>query len=517
MSDIIIIDGQGNSISTEEFADISATPQIVSEAIASRATDPGFSASTAYLPNPDPVLKKSGQDIEVYEDMLADAQVWHSFEKLCGGAQRHRYEIRQGKMDNRAYDFLRDFFADFKWNSFVEAVLRARMFGYQPLEISWAQTSDGFVVPASVDVIAHRRIKFSAKDNSPLLITKDEKEGIWKPEWDNSFLFPRYHSTRDNPYGTPALSRCFWNVVAKRGGMKFWMTFIEKYGTPWFVIYAPSSATKTQKEELLAAGKKAIRDAVLVLPDNVRHELVHAQGTGSTDMHDKFLQYHDKQISKAITSEALAGDNSGVGSYASSNTAESILDTAIAACVELVTESAKELAKKIEILNFGTGVVGQFDAYDPTFTNKGVAELDKILFGIGVKPTAQYIAKTYKRSDTDFTIVDMQSNPDAGILQSQNSEFAANAADTSGLEQEAIDELAETLFEDTTGNHKMMELVLKPIVDFIDGTESFESAQQGLAKIFPEMKTDKLEQMFLRLMLTAQTWGKETSQNDAED
>ena len=111
----IIIDTQ-NGQDALEFADDGLNP-----AIASRATDPDFSATTAYLPNPDIVLDKMSEKISIYDSLMADDEVWTSFEKLTGGAKRHRYELIQGKLDKKVYQMLKGYFDEFKWTTFIEA------------------------------------------------------------------------------------------------------------------------------------------------------------------------------------------------------------------------------------------------------------------------------------------------------------------------------------------------------------------------------------------------------------
>ena len=44
------------------------------------------------------------------------------------------------------------------------------------------------------------------------------------------FLVPRQDASYANPYGFPDLSMCFWPTVFKRGGLKFWVKFGEKFG-----------------------------------------------------------------------------------------------------------------------------------------------------------------------------------------------------------------------------------------------------------------------------------------------
>lgn len=500
MSNIVIVDSKGEHVE-HEFEG-----EAVSPAIASRQTDPDFDAALAYLPNPDMILEKMGEKISIYKSMLADDEVWSSFEKLCDGAKRHKYELRQGKLDDKTFQMLTDYFDEFKWTGFIEKVLLARMFGFQPLEILWHTTEAG-ILPKSIEARPQARFLFSPVDNSPLLITKDFKEGTWKPEWNNSFLFPTYHGA-ESPYGTAVLGRCYWNVVAKRGGIRWWTAFLEKYGTPWLVLHHAGKLEDTDKKALFDAGKAAIRDAVLLIPENVRAEILESSGKSqSTGAHESFLLYHDKKISKVITSESMTSSNNGTGSYAASQTAESLLDTAINSCVELVTETAEDLARLIEMINFGTGAVITFDSFDPMFTNMGLVNRDKELFAFsGRKPSDTYLQRAYKMQPEDFMPVSTAEPAPEPQTFSGESKLPPD--------QVAIDKLGDTVFNDTKTNQAAIQKMIEPVMKYINGEETFAGAQSKLSAQFPKMDTEEIQKLIYKLLATGKLWGQISAVNE---
>lgn len=81
------------------------------------------------------------------------------------------------------------------------------------------------------------------------------------------FLLAR-QETYANPYGFMNLSMCFWPTVFKRGGLKFWVTFTEKYGTPWLVGKQPRGTPGPEVDALLDKLEAMIQDAVAAIPDD---------------------------------------------------------------------------------------------------------------------------------------------------------------------------------------------------------------------------------------------------------
>ncbi len=502
-----IVDIYGKPIELD-FAGESTTP-----AIAGYGSDPDYTATTVYMPNPDATLAKMGEKIAVYDSMMDDAKVWSSFEKLCDGAKRYKYEVRQGKLDDKTYQIIKDYFDTMKWNLFVESVLRARLYGYQPIEIVW-EDRDGVILPKALEVRPQSRFVFKAEDGSPLLITKDEKDGIWKPEWDNSFIFPKYHATK-SPYGTAVLSKCFWNVVAKRAGVKWWMTFLEKYGTPWLLMFAGQNATDDDMKKLAAAGEKAIRTAVLVMKEGNRTEIVEStQKSQSTDAHKSFIDFHNEEIGIAITSENLTSTNNGAGSYAASQTAESILDTAINSCVELITETAEELTRKIITVNTGVFSVVTFNSYDPQYINMGLVQRDKVLKEIGVNFTPEYVAREHKLQLTDFTMVSTEAAPPTPepITPEAKVEFAGKT--DMPPDQVEIDRLGDSVFKNSELNQKLLKKMTEPVMDFVSGADSFEDAEKKLAKIYPKMDSKGIQTLVYKLLATARIVGEMSAGNE---
>ena len=91
----------------------------------------------------------------------------------------------------------------------------------QPLEVVWRRDGTS-TVPDRVVGKPVEWFVFAAEDNSLRLRTKANLIlGEELPP--KKFLLARYNATYDNPYGERVLSRCFWPVAFKKGGMARWL------------------------------------------------------------------------------------------------------------------------------------------------------------------------------------------------------------------------------------------------------------------------------------------------------
>ncbi|MCZ6127734.1 DUF935 family protein, partial [Escherichia coli] len=69
-----------------------------------------------------------------------------------------------------------------------------------------------------------------------------------------------------------------WPVAFKKGGMKFWLRFAEKFGSPWVIGKHPRGANDAEIEKLLDSMEQMVEDAVAAIPDDSSIELKAADG-----------------------------------------------------------------------------------------------------------------------------------------------------------------------------------------------------------------------------------------------
>lgn len=114
-------------------------------------------------------------------------------------------------------------------------------------------------------------------------------------------MVPRQDATYDNPYGFPDLSMCFWPVTFKKGGMKFWVRFAEKYGSPWVIGKHPRGTAQGEIDLLLDSMEAMVEDAVAAIPDDSSIEIKEAAGKAdSSDIYQNLITLARSEISIAL-------------------------------------------------------------------------------------------------------------------------------------------------------------------------------------------------------------------------
>jgi phage gp29-like protein len=372
----------------------------LSSIIASRERSIDFmSAFSLYLPDPDPILKKAGKDIKVYRDLLSDAHAGACALSRKAGVKSLEWELDRGKSKSKQAKLITDLFANLDLDRIIGEILDAAMFGYAPIEIIWEKAGK-YILPSDLAGKPPEWFNFST-DNELQFRTKEKWTG--EPVPPRKFLLPRYNPTYDNPYGERVLSRCFWPVTFKRGGIKFWVVFTEKYGMPYAIGKHPRGANEQERNDMLNMLERMVQDAIAVIPDDSSVDFLEA-GTrsASADIYEKLLTFSNMEISKAILGQTLTTEMQSVGSYAAAQVHLEVREEIVDADKRLVENTLNTLIRWIYEINFSDSGFPMFSMYEEEDVDKTLAERDKILVDSGVKFTRQYWLRTYKFDEEDI-------------------------------------------------------------------------------------------------------------------
>jgi phage gp29-like protein len=188
----------------------------------------------------------------------------------------------------------------------------------------------------------------------------------------------------------------FWPVWFKRQGITFWLTRLDKFGSPTAVGKYPSGTLKPDQDTLLNALAAISQDAGIAIPDGMVIELLEAAGSGEAG-YERMIRYMDEQISYCILGDS-SGDKGSGGALASAAITRNEVR------LELVQFDSDMLSATLN-----STLIKWISEYNvpganpPTVWRKIVepedikirAERDKNLFGMGMKPSANYIAENY--------------------------------------------------------------------------------------------------------------------------
>lgn len=442
----------------------------ITEELATRKRALNFYSLANILPDPDIVLRKQGKDVKIYKELLCDPHVYACVQSRKSGVLSLEWDINRGlDKDENAQD-LENLLKKLDIRKIINDILDATLYGFQPLEIMWKKDKSGYIMPERVVAKPPEWFCFD-DDNNLKFRTKENYFGEIVPE--KKFLLAQNNPSYNNPYGERTLSRVFWNVTFKKGGLKFWVVFTEKYGMPHLIGKHPRGATKEETNTLADMLEDMVQDAIAVIPDDSSVEIQEANKSSSAEIYEKLIDKMNTEISKAILGQTLTTEIGSTGSYAAANTHMQVRQDIIDSDKKLVESTINQLITWIYELNYPSADIPVFELYEPEDVDLTLAQRDKILFDTGVKFTKDYFIKAYGLEDEDFDIredVVTPANPNFKEFRQEDVPVVEG--------QKQIEDLYKFLTE--TQLSKNAQKMLSPLISLLDNCDSYEEAYELL-------------------------------------
>jgi len=377
--------------------------------IATRQTSYDFISFMGSLPNPDPVLKKMGASIQVYEDLRYDSRVSAVVSSRKSAVASMEWRVTGG--DQSGVDFYTELFSTYPMHDIIVEMLDAPLYGYKPFEIIWIKDGN-LIIPTEFVGKPSRWFTYDDENRLRFLSAANWSQGVLVP--DNKFIVARNNPTYDNPYGLPALSACFWPVTFRKTGLKYWTIFLEKYGMPFLLGKAPEGAKKAEIEDVADMLQKMVQDAIAVVPSEYEVSIEEAaEGKGKdSSMHKAYLDFMDMEIAMAIIGTNLTTEVQG-GSLAASSSHMEVREDIIEADKIIVEQAFNELIRKTNYLNFASKDIPVFEMYQEEKVDVVRSTRDVNLSKTGVKFSKKYFEKNYSLQDEDFELTEATLNEGA--------------------------------------------------------------------------------------------------------
>lgn len=499
----------------------------------------GYVGFFNYLPDPDPILRKLGTDQSVYKDLMADEQVAAMVMRRKNLTKSLNWDLDYGEgATDKEMELCRFTLKVLQENGckikdLISQSLNPIMYGYSPFEIIYEKIGN-YILPIRVQEKPREYFVFDG-ENQLRLRTIDNYDGIVvrgkdaDPKIAAKFILLQNEATYENPYGDKAISRCFWPVTFKRGGMRFFATFIEKYGMPFIFGKLPRGAKPEDHYDLMSKLSNMIQDAVGTGPDDSSIQILEPKGSNAGDLHEKFLNRCDNSISKAILTNALSTERQGTGSYASTETGASTIEGNLAdEDKDFPSELFDEIFKRTLDINLGTGKYITFRVFEDEDVNKPLADRDAVLADkVGVSFTRKHIREKYNLDDDDFQMKSeiqpqKPTEPsifipdDKSLLRSQFSNplknffhniFGKRIELSEGTITNNIADQLSTALPDKLLQFAAEE-TLRPVIELANNSNSREEFLSSLALQFPKMKTDQLESLVTKALFIAEIEGR---------
>ncbi|HVB81411.1 MAG TPA: DUF935 domain-containing protein [Candidatus Binataceae bacterium] len=147
-----------------------------------------------------------------------------------------------------------------------------------------------------------------------------------------------------------------WAYLFKNYVLKDWMTFAEVFGQPLRLGKYNPGATEADKQALLSAVANIGTDAAAIIPESMLIEFVETRGAGGAEVYERFCEYLDKQVSKAVLGQTLTTETprEGGGSRAAAQVHDAVRrDIMESDARRLGATLTRDLVRPIVDLNLG--------------------------------------------------------------------------------------------------------------------------------------------------------------------
>lgn len=470
--------------------------------IASVKRDPFLPLFSGLLQQNDDTLATRGQGkgIRLYEEIERDAHAFSCLHKRKMAVISRPWEVTPASdsaLDQRAAEVVRSQLEQIGFDHLCLNLLDAINKGFSVGEIMWEATGNE-IVACDVRSRDQRRFWFGENYELRLKTRTNLLPGEELP--DRKFIVHSLGAKDGNPYGLGLGSKLFWLVWFKRQGITFWLTLLDKFGSPTALGKYPNGTQPEDQQKLLDALTAISQDAGVIVPDGMVIQLLEATRGGSAG-YEQLIRYMDEQISYCVLGEAPGAKGSGGALASAAITRNEVRLELVQFDADMLSATLnKTLVKWIAEYN----VPG---ARPPTVWRKIVeaediklrAERDQILFNMGMRPDEIYQAENYP--GWTFTVPPKQIGKTAEFSESQGL-FQDQAALDSGIEG-----------MDSANQDAQYKTVMKPVLDLIAQSADYAEVFDKLAETFPAMNTLQLEHALARAMFVAEVWGKLSVEN----
>ncbi len=379
------------------------------EIVTNKTANDGWDNVWAFMEDPDTVLANVSQTSEVFENLLSDCHVFSCYQSRKSGVTNAEWRIEYPDGAEKQSEFYEGLLERIDFEKLINQILDAPFYGFSVCEVIWGQ-SDGRWVPERIEQKPNHWFVFDQQRRLRFLHKDHQFDGLLLPDY--KFLLAQHHPTFENPYGRRVLSRCFWPVVFKKAGYKYWSQFLEKYGIPWAVGRVPRGTKLEDRERFLDALGNMVQAAVAVINDDEKIELMTASGTGAArgGMGIPFQSMIDSanaEISKVMLGQTLSTEIGSKGAYAASQSHLSVRSDICTADKKLAARKVNELFSWLQMFNFGKGAAPILRFIEEEDDKEAHSRRDANLVNQGVRFKPEYYMRQYNLRRDEFEVKDL--------------------------------------------------------------------------------------------------------------
>ena len=262
----------------------------------------------ALLEVQDTVLRRLGNNYEVYRELRRDGQVHATFQQRRLALRSRPLSVEPGGEDPAsiaAADQLRTNLEQIAFDRASGLMSWGAFYGYSVGECMF-EIRDGKAWLSQVKARTPWRFRFSPAGELRLLTRADMMNGVAMPA--RKFWITSWGADNDDePYGLGLAHQLYWPVFFKKQGLGFWLRALEKFGAPTGKGTFPAGTPKAEQDKLLRAIHRMRMDGSIVVPEGVTVELLEAV-RGTVDQ-ASFNRAMNAEISKIVLGQTMTTDD----------------------------------------------------------------------------------------------------------------------------------------------------------------------------------------------------------------
>jgi len=437
------------------------------------------------------IARGLGKGLKLYDEVERDCHAYAVLQKRKMAVISRAWEVvaaSDRRLDRKAADLVHEQLTQMNFDQTCLNLLDALLKGYAVGEIRWEVEGD-LLVAREILPRDQRRFKFATDHSLRLLTPENMLDGIAVP--DKKFVVHRFGSKDGNPYGLGLGRYLFWPVYFKRQDITFWLTFADKFGSPTAVGEYPPGTSPADQKKLLAAAGSIAQEAAIILPQGMALRLLEAARSVTADSYEQLARYLDEQISECVLGETLTTNIGDTGSRAASQTHQEVRLELTKADADLLSSTINNsLVRWIVELNMP-------GATPPTVWRvfpkdmQAQADLDTKVYGLGYRPTSQYIQQTYGNGWEPA-----QPLPPAGLAVP----FA----------EQDLDVPVPDIYADRAGEPvaRAMTDLIAPIRQLVDQAGSLEEIRDRLLELYPDMDAKEFNRLMQEILAASDLAGR---------
>ena len=452
----------------------------------------------------DEVLRKVGVTRQRLSVLMTDDEISQAMETRLDSVINAPWRFKEDHGEQT--EFLKEQVA-YWHNEIITGAWEACPYGYSVMEANYQILEDGKFTLNGIQVKPLEW--FEPKNNGELIYREPQANteiNVFQ-KWPLKFFLTRRKPSFKQPFGDPLLSKLYWLWFFRTNSTKFWVKFLERFGSPLLVGKVGGNNRKQDDiDAMTSALLNAHSQSVISIgsEDDVNTVGTNFSGAGSSAF-EAFDTVLTRRIQKVVLGQTLTSGTDGTGSRALGEVHENVRMDKRNADLRMITPTFQDIVDAICFLNgFEKHTIilgGEQDL------NVDVVERDLKLKTLGVEFTDQYVMETYGIKPEHFKMRSEQLpvNTQFTALPHQAFNFKASANKLSP-EQQEVEEL-------TDGQGELQLLKPEQVKELVFKSDSPVNLAYQLMQLIPGATQAQFTANLDQALYAADVLGYVTAQN----